>query len=572
MSRKLPVGDGVDVILADVKMVSPALDSNPDSVLFVSVPMPGIRTFTDHKGNQSQKGDMILATISDKRFEKGRWGKGREIFEATDEAFISRGLLARIPAPIMEQRWSAKSIEQYLEGKEPQVSPWEVFIAIKEKFDYYIDFADSKYGPTVSSIYILGSYLFFLFEYFPYLKLGGEKGSGKTKTGTIFAALGFNGHLSANSTKAVIYRFAQDTRGLMVIDEGENLMHKSEEQIAYYQVLNSGWERNGFAILSDKETLRPTKWSTYCLKIICSIGGLEEVLGDRAFEIILLRTLNKLKADREASLASGEWQPIRDSLYLFTFQHWREIQPLVDSTSNDFDFVGRVWNLAKPLLVIAKLVDKYRPKGEASIEEEIRAFIGDQAREKAAKATESFAATVLNAVETLFLKESGKGTLDEISDAERRISVTDVTKWVKEAEGLEKLSSRRVATTIRNLGIYRDPKRDSPTGGNRFSLTKSELESAKSRVLGGIAELTELTEELKNTEHTEHTEGTEGKSDPHASPGEAQKIAGGSEISSVASAPSASSGICELCGKTDSLTRTSDGIYVCAKCLRESEP
>ena len=570
MSQRRKLAEDVDLILSDVQMVSPALDSNPDSVLFVSIPVPGIRTHTDRSGNVTQRGEMVLTTICDRKFGNGKWGPGAEIFETTEDNFIHRGLLARIPAPILEPRWRTDSWSQFLDGRAPAISPWDVFKTVREKFEYYIDFASSQHSPTVCATYVLLSYVYFLFEYCPYLKLGGEKGSGKTKTGTIFASLGFNGLLSANSTKAVIYRFAQDTRGLMTIDEGENLAHKSDEMQAYHAVLNSGYQRNGYAILSDKETLRPTKWSTYSPKVICSIGALEEVLADRAFEIILLRTLNKEKADRETSLTSREWLPIRDELYLFAFQHWREIAPLVESTRNDFNFVGRIWNLAKPLVVLARLVDQSRPEGEPSAEEEVCLFIEEQARDKAIKATQSRSADVLLAIEAEVIKETGKGTLDSVSDLPCRITLAEVTKRVKEAWSAEKLASKTVAGIISNLGLYENPKRDSPTGGFRFDVTRSELEIAKRRVFGGITELTEHTEESRITEPTEHTEETEGKTDP---PTDVQAHAGGSISASGGSEPSESSGpgTCELCGAIDVLTRTADGIFICAKCQREAE-
>jgi hypothetical protein len=571
--EEVRVGDDVVILWGNVKIITPALDCNPDETLLLTVPMPGIRTTVDKKGNPEQKGEMVLCTLTDKP----------EIFEACQHEFMKRGWLAQIPNPILEQRWDADSVRAFLEGRTPAVNPWEVYVAVRSKFDHYVDFANMKNGPTVCAVYTVASYFYFLFEYFPYLKFGGEKGSGKTKTGNIFAALAFNGQIFANASRAVIYRTAQDTRGTMVIDEGESLAYKSEEQAAYMQVLNSGWQRNGYAILSDKETLKPTKWSTYCPKIVCSIGGLEEVLGDRAFEIILLRTLNKEKADREVSLTSKEWQPIRDLEYLCLMQHWREMSHLIPTVTNTFEFSGRIWNLAKPLLATARLLDCYRPKDSRGVEAEIQDFVKQQAKEKVVKAAESFAFVVLSALGDIVRDSLKSGTLDASTNPHLRIELSDLRDRVREAEGNPELGSKRIATTLKNLELYKDIKRDGRKGGFRFEVTPSEILEVESRLLGKVSP----------TEETERPEGTEGET--HTPEGSAADLgvskspSGGSEHSgssvaslaqrnssvdsSVASSePSVDTGLCAVCGKEGGRPRISPGtgvIYLHPDCERD---
>nr|MDG6969940.1 hypothetical protein [Nitrososphaerota archaeon] len=477
----------------------------------------------DKHGNVAERGEMVLCTVTSKR----------EFFETTEQEFMKRGWLANIPQTLPEQRWSAASIRSYVEGTSQAPDLWALYQALRSKFEWYIDFDNEAHGPTICAVYALASYFFFLFEYFPYLKLGGEKGVGKTKTGSVFECLCFNAEIFAETSAAAIYRTTQDTRGTMVIDEGEGLADKNDEQIAYFSVLNSGWQKNGKAtkVSQDGDKLRVTKFSTYCPKVICSINGLEEVLGDRAFEIILFRTLDREKANREVSEDSAEWKAIRDQEYLSLFGHWDELRDLIPTVTNPFDFSGRIWNLAKPLVSVARLVDAHRPAGSPSVEQEVAAFIEQQAKEKEAKGAESFGTTVLLMLKQIVDTE-GRSTLTAPSlDHSLRIDLNALTSKVREAEGSEKLSHKEVAKALRNMRLYNEPRRDGPQGGTRFGVTQAQLEAATTRAFG----------RRFPTEGTEATEGTEGQKE----------------------------GLCELCGKPGTLSKSPAGDFACTVCLKD---
>ena len=520
MTDELPLGDQVRILWGDVRIISPALDSNPTETLLLSVPLPGIRAVRDKRGNLLERGEMVLCTVTSKR----------EIFETTDQEFMKRGWLASMPQTIPEQRWSADSIKAFVGGASPVPDLWKTFRDVREKFEWYVDFDNQVHGPTVCAVYTLATYFFFLFEYFPYLKLGGEKGVGKTKTGSLFKTMAFNAEIFANASGPAIYRTAQDTRGTMIVDEGEALAEKSDEQLAYLSVLNSGWQRNGKAtrVSQDGDRLRVTKWSTYCPKVVCSINGLEEVLGDRAFEIILFRTLDRVKANREVSEGSAEWASVRDELYLTLFRFWDELRELIPSVANPFDFSGRVWNLAKPLVAVARLLDAHRPEGEPSVEAGVASFVREQQEEKAAKAAESFGTTVLIMLRELVKTEGAVGLVKRTGDAPVRIGLKALTEKVREADGSERLDARKVSRALINMELYHDPRRDGSHGETKFEVRPSQLERAWLRLFG-------------RAPPTEATEATEAPKE----------------------------GLCELCGKPGTLSRTEEGHFACSLCRED---
>jgi hypothetical protein len=98
------------IFLSDVRILNPALDCNPDHLLLITIPFPGIVTKENKKTKEkTEHPDMILCVITDKR----------EIYEANDSEFMKRNLLARVPSPVITQRWTAESVKQWIKGNEP---------------------------------------------------------------------------------------------------------------------------------------------------------------------------------------------------------------------------------------------------------------------------------------------------------------------------------------------------------------------------------------------------------------------------------------------------------------------
>ena len=498
--QSISVSEESTVFFKEVRLLSPALDCNPNHNLVLTVPFTGIRTIEKMKGKQQvweHLADIILCCVTDRP----------EMFEATQKNFLDRGWFARVPQPILEPRWSMESLSQFLYSTVPSVSPFGIYQKVKEKFDSYIDFGGNDAASVVCSVYTILTYFYFMFEHCPYLKLGGEKGSAKSKTGSVFNALAFNAIMSANHTPATIYRLAQDTRGCMIIDEGEDLAYKSEERAAYQQVILSGWQRNGFALRTDKDSMRPTKFSTYCPKIICSIAGLYDVLEDRSFEIILLRTLDTKISDRQPVLSSKEWEPIRDELYLLLMQKWRTVQDLLENVKNEFDLNGRFWNLSKPLLVIAKLIDS---EGKSNLQGSVASFIKDQAKSKQGKEEGSLRFAIIQCLQIML----SSGKLDGANpDLEERIELGRLLELVRTNEndqpnpttGKYSISSKRVSAILSNLKLYKDPKRDGEHGGYRFTVTLNQVRDTIKRM--SVQETADAVN--NNTEHSELTERTE---------------------------------------------------------------
>lgn len=482
--------DGITALFGDVRYIMPALDTNPDSTLFLTIPLPSMVRRADKKGHTEEEAEMGLYVITDER----------EIFPCTTKRFTERGVMALIPKLILRQRWQARAIHEYLERKSHPLNPYNIFQAIYERYNYYMDFISNPNANALLSCWVIGTYFFFIFDYYPYIKIGGLPGVGKTKLGTITAGLSFNGQISASETAPTIYRFAQDTRGTMIIDEQEGLSYKSDEYLAYRQILQSGFHSAGIAHRTNRETGKVEAFSTFCAKMIIAIVGLVEVLEQRVFEVILQKSTNVELMARQPKLDSPEWQPIRNNLYLLLMQEWREVKRIYDEIQNPDPekLSGRIWDLAKPLITVARFIDNAAPEGSKTVEQSVMGFLLSEVERKKRVVLEGEAARVLNALYEI-LKSAA-----EPDDYNHVLTVKAVCKTIQQTEEWpEPPSSKSVASVLRNLHLYNDSKRIGK--GYHFSITKAQLLEAASRQGIQLGEL------------GEHGEGNERKSKPSGS-------------------------------------------------------
>lgn len=464
-AKSKTVGD-YTAIFDNLRPIHPALDYNPDDKIILAVP---IHT-TDRENRQSLSPWIITSD--------------HDFFVANEDQFLNHGMFAKVPQSLSDQRWNSESLYQFIDGMNTLVNPYEVYRSIKEKFDWYIDFVGTGNVSTLCALYVIGTYFFFLFDYYPYLKIGGVQHVGKSKTGTLLATMAFNGDIFANSSAPAIYRAAEDTRATMVIDEAEGLAYKSEERLAYFQILNSGFQADGKAHKVDKDTMRVERFSTYSPKVIIAIGGLDEVLSERAFEIILQMSDNEELKAREVRTKSAEFQPTRDSLYLLLMQSWKEVREIGESLNQSpiEGIGGRIWNLAKPLITIARFIDRYAPEGERVIEKEISDYIKGEAERKAAAFQETKASTVLHA---LYEEIRNKMNVQDSNGENHQWSVklVGLRKAILRMEVLpddyEGWKSKEITRILRNLHMYNAPSR---TGrGYEFRVSMKEVKAQAQR-------------------------------------------------------------------------------------------
>jgi DNA primase catalytic core len=308
----------IEILGDDYPRISPALDFH-DGVGYVTVPLD-VKIATVAKGTTVTKIAKALFLIT----------SNREFIRLEEsELYEQRGLLLRSQPYFMgSSRWQYKHIEEF-RAAGSKVKPAQVFDMIRNAYDSHLDFRESDTS-EIMALWTIGTYLFPVFESYPYISLTGERGSGKTKTLNVAEKLCFNAVCSSDMSSALL-------------------------------LLNAGYKRGGQAHRSKPETFEPQSFDVYSPKMIANIKGLEGVLENRCIPFVMLRTKNTDKANQVVSELGRDWAHSRHLLYSFALSFFKPIQEiyLKDATLRQIRPIsGRAGELWYPLLSIAKFLDQ----------------------------------------------------------------------------------------------------------------------------------------------------------------------------------------------------------------------
>ena len=251
-------------------------------------------------------------------------------------------------------RWSYAHVREYLGNETPD--PVEAYLSVEYLLNKYVDFREEGTS-DVLALWIIGSYLYPLFEAYPYLALTGPKGSGKTKTLDLIARLAFNGRVSSNMSPASLFRVVQATRGMLGIDEAEQLSNPRHPATADLRLLlNAGYKRGSPAIRCEGDDHRVVEFEVYGPKVIASIRGLEDVLESRCILIHMLRTTGA-RGNLILSEEGEDWAWARHRLYCFALQHFAAVRQHYLASTGTESLSNRPAELWRPLLAIAACLE-----------------------------------------------------------------------------------------------------------------------------------------------------------------------------------------------------------------------
>ncbi len=187
--------------------------------------------------------------------------------------------------------------------------PDVVFNDIRVYIHRYIYFTDPETYDLVT-VWIMGTYIFRVFRYYPYLHLNAEKGSGKTLLMELMAPVSFNGVLLAQPAASTVIKLIDKNSATLFIDEAEGLSSGN------HQILKTGFARSGIFYAGEK------MYRTYSPKCFAGINGIDDVLADRAITIKMIRKTDAeaMELYQENAEMRQRQMSMRDSLYLFGLQ------------------------------------------------------------------------------------------------------------------------------------------------------------------------------------------------------------------------------------------------------------
>jgi len=216
----------------------------------------------------------------------------------------------------------------------------------------YMD-VPNKNAFTLTSCYIICTYLYTLFPAIGYLFFHSTSGSGKTKFAEIISFLSFNSVNATSPSESVLFRIIEQTKGLMLVDDFENL--PDERKNVLNQILKVGYRRGGKTSRSEKlgKNWVPVFFDVYCPKIITNTIGLDLITLSRCIPIHLMKTkTNKGKIGVHPE--NKHWGILRDACYAFALTNWKEIEDTYWSLDVP-ELNNRDLELVKPMLAVAKI-------------------------------------------------------------------------------------------------------------------------------------------------------------------------------------------------------------------------
>ncbi len=337
--------DGVKIIEDEITSIHPALDFTKDLAI-VTIPLPTQRLVGDKNKNIDLTIQQEYWVVTDKK----------EIFALSKKELLDRNLYPSGTCYVMSNRWCYKNLKAWLK-EDIKISPEELFFNIKEKYEYYLDYIEPRLY-TFNTLWVIGTYFFPLFNAYPIVFLNGGSGAGKSKTIDVTEQLVFNAINTANISDASIYRIIQGTRATLLLDENEKIAD-SEEAKTLVNLVLAGFKKGAKVIRLEKgrrNDFIPTKFEVHCPKMIANIRGIhEEALKNRCIPFIMTPT----QSDKSNNYPTGnepEWQRIRNNLYIFMMNHWKEIRD-TKIIASDFGLNGYAFMMWQPILTIAKYLE-----------------------------------------------------------------------------------------------------------------------------------------------------------------------------------------------------------------------
>lgn len=282
----------------------------------------------------------------------------------TPEGLLQDGLILRDKAIMGEQRWINLA---YLEQK--QINVLNLYKTIKQKAINHIWFSNPL-TYDILTLWIMGTYLYWGFSSYPYFHLSGTPDSGKSTVQRFTASLAFNGYFTESITGSSIFRYVEEMRSTMCIDEQEFLA--SESNLEAISILNSGYHKAGNATRQEQQTnangdkkFVTVSFSTYSPKMLSGIRGLDPTLRTRSISVPMKPSSDPKYSRRPIDDSDSSWQAMRDELYIWAIDAFSKVSECyADARTRQIDIKNRMWQKYHSLISLAIYFKEINPQSD----------------------------------------------------------------------------------------------------------------------------------------------------------------------------------------------------------------
>ena len=250
--------------------------------------------------------------------------------------------------------FSQSAVLDFMSGAENS-TPDSVHKEIVEYLKSFIFFPNPEYF-NMLAVWIMGTYIYRAFRYYPYLHLNAEKGSGKTLLMELITPIAFNGVLMSQPPASTVLKLIELDSASLFMDEVEGLGESKTGGGQLKAILKTGFARSGVYYNGD------VMYRTYSPKCFAGINQLDDVLADRTIIVRLLRKTgyDKMKIYRETPLMRKDQADLRDKLYHFGLRYGPEVAADYHGETTMYDTLPHLTNRAYDIWVpLFKIVNSF---------------------------------------------------------------------------------------------------------------------------------------------------------------------------------------------------------------------
>ncbi len=366
----------------------------------------------------------------------------RQLLEPPEEL---RDKLPKDTARWSLDRTTPYNLFEFLAGGR-QVDPCQLFRELEGFVRRFMWYGDDRLYKLIP-LWMMETYLFMIFDEVGYLALVGTKRTGKTRLFEILEMLCFNAIMSASSTDAYIYRTVERARATLLFDEADSLRKAPKDNVnERLEIVRSGYKRFGKTGRCEGDDSQPVEFSTYSMKAIANVTGLEEALEDRVIHVNVERKPKEVQIEKmlKGDLRN-EVQVLRNKLYFWGLQHAATVAGVYRTyqAAGLEDREAEIWG---GLLSIAQYIDP------GTHDQVLTLAIDNRKRKELREGLESYEAQLLIALWELVHQEARP-----LAGVNRDFFPAEVVRdHLLEALGWESLTFNRLANDLVKLRVIDD--------------------------------------------------------------------------------------------------------------------
>ena len=263
-----------------------------------------------------------------------------------------------------QSRWNISDLDKWL-GEEKTTEPNNLYELTYATTRKYLDFEnENDYAYFV--LWNIGTYLYELFDAYPYNDYTGTKRAGKSKSMEFQKLMCFNAMMSADCSGSAMFRTIEGTGATILLDETEQMKNKNNDNAQQIRtLLLQGFLKDQYAVRSEGKAdvgFSPITYNLFSPKSLSHINSFDDVLEDRCIQQLMLRSTDKDKLNSWPTSKDSNFTKIRHFCYRLFLDYGHEISELQEQARSLLNVSGRELQVWTPIMTMALFFEKHECK------------------------------------------------------------------------------------------------------------------------------------------------------------------------------------------------------------------